>query len=174
MEPFESGWAKRKSRGNMYGMSYKHLYEKELIEMFESGAVNSSNKMSAGKMRESLMTLYPDRFSIPGETEIKLIGKLTQSAKNNQSSSDKKSNRGRKSGTNKPSWYAPLEQIIENNPTEKPQAIFNSLIQSFKNDLPNDIPMEEGTSTIDRDKIKSTIARFKTNIKKNAKRSVII
>ena len=38
----------------------------------------------------------------------------------------------------------------------------------------NDIPMEEGTSTIDRDKIKSTIARFKTNIKKNTKRSVII
>ena len=175
MDPFESGWAKRKSRGNMYGTSYKHLYEKELVEMFESGVVNSSNKMSAGKMRENLITLYPDRFSIPGETEIRqFIGKLSQISKKKQTSSEKKSNRGRKSDANKPSWYARLEQIIENNPTEKPQAIFNSLIQSFNNDLPDDLPMEEGTGAIDRDKIKSTIARFKTNIKKNAKRSIIV
>ena len=60
MEPFKNGWAKRKSRGNMNGTLYKHLYEKELIEMFESGVENSSNKMSAGKMRENLITLYPD------------------------------------------------------------------------------------------------------------------
>ena len=175
MDPFENGWAKRKSRGNMYGTSYKHLYEKELVEMFESGVVNSSNKMSAGKMRENLIALYPDRFSIPGETEIKqFIGKLSQTAKKNKSSSAKKSNRGRKSGVNKPSWYAPLEEIIDNNPTGKPEAIFNSLIESFKDDIPDDLPKEDGTTNIDKDKVKSTIARFKTNIKKNAKRSVII
>ena len=55
MEPFENGWAKHKSRGNMYGTSYKHLYEKEPTEMFQSGVVNSSNKMGAGKMRENLI-----------------------------------------------------------------------------------------------------------------------
>ena len=60
MEPFENGWAKRKSRGNIYGTSYKHLYKKELIEIFESCVVNSSNKMSAGKMRENLIILYQD------------------------------------------------------------------------------------------------------------------
>ena len=36
----------------MYGISYKHLYEKELVEMFESCAVNRPNKMNAGKMRK--------------------------------------------------------------------------------------------------------------------------
>ena len=159
----------------MYGMLYKHLYEKELVEMFESGVVNSSNKMSAGKMIENIITLYPDQFSLPGEIKIKqFIGKLSQTAKKNKSSSNKKSNRGRKSRTNKPSWYAPLEQFIDNNPTGKLEAILNSLIDSFKDNLPDDLPTEDRTSKIDKDKIKSTISRFKTNIKKNAKRSVII
>ena len=60
MEPFESDWSKRKSYGNMHSISYKHLQEKELVKIFESGAVNNSNKMSAGKMRENVITLYPN------------------------------------------------------------------------------------------------------------------
>ena len=89
MSSFKNGCAKRKSRSNMYGTLYKHLYEKELIEMFESGVVNSSNKMNAGKMKKKLITLYPDQFAIPGETEIKqFIGKLSQTAKKNKSSSN--------------------------------------------------------------------------------------
>ena len=109
----------------MYGISYKYLYEKELIKMFESGTVNSSNKMSAGKMRENLMNLYPHQFDIPLEMDIKqFIGKLHQSAKKEQSSFDKKHNRGRKSVTNMSLWYASLEQIVHTNPTEKPEAFF--------------------------------------------------
>ena len=127
MEPFQSGWTKFKSSGNyiMYGISYKHLYEKELIEKFESGIVSSSNKMGAGKMRENLMNLYPHQSYIPLEMEIKqFIGKLRQSAKKEQSSSDKKHNRGRKSGPNMSLWYASLKQIVHTNPTEKPEAFF--------------------------------------------------
>ena len=34
MEPFKKGWTKRNSCGNMYGVSHRHLYEKERAEMF--------------------------------------------------------------------------------------------------------------------------------------------
>ena len=79
MKPFENGWAKRQGYGNTYGISYLHLYEDDLKTMFQVGVINNSNKFSAGKMRENLLDFYPDRFSIPGETEIKqFIGKLSQ------------------------------------------------------------------------------------------------
>ena len=83
MQPFENGWAKRKIRDHTYGHSYLHLYENKLIQMYQEGVRNNSAKMSAGKRREKLLSMYPNRFSIPGETEIKqFIGKLTQTNKN--------------------------------------------------------------------------------------------
>ncbi len=60
MEPFENGWAKRQGHGSTYGVSYLHLYEDDLKSMFQTGVDNSSNKMSAGKMRENLLDNYPD------------------------------------------------------------------------------------------------------------------
>ena len=78
MEPFRSGWARRRARGTTYGESYISLYEKELKEMFQMGVEYSYNKMSAGKMREQLQASHPDSFSIPGETEIKqFINKMS-------------------------------------------------------------------------------------------------
>ena len=48
---------------------------------------------------------------------------------------------------------------------QKTEAIFRSLIQSSKNKPPDDESMtEEGTNIINEDKIKFTIARFKTHI----------
>ena len=83
MDPFENGWAKRRGHCNTYGISYLHLYEDDLKTMFQAGVINNSNKMSAGKMRENLLDIYPDRFSIPGEIEIKpFTGKLSQQYKN--------------------------------------------------------------------------------------------
>ena len=82
MKPFENGWAKRQGYGNTYGISYLHLYEDDLKTMFQVGVINNSNKFSAGKMRENLLDIYPDRVSIPGEIEIKqFIGKLSQQYK---------------------------------------------------------------------------------------------
>ena len=47
--------------------------------MFQAGDINSSSKMSASKMREVLVSTYPNRSLLPGETEIRqLIGKLSQ------------------------------------------------------------------------------------------------
>ena len=69
--PFENGWAKCRGHGKSYGVSYIEQYEEDLNKMFEAGIQNSSSKMSAGKMRDNLMNIYPGRFSIPGETQIK-------------------------------------------------------------------------------------------------------
>ena len=71
MIPFNSEWARRKARGNIYGDLYISLYENKLIEMFQMSVQYSYNKISAGEMRENLIATYPDRFSIPGETQIK-------------------------------------------------------------------------------------------------------
>ena len=60
---------------------------------------NISAKMSAGKMRENLLlSMYPDQFLIPGETERKqFIAKLTQMNKK-YDPLKQKSARGRKAG----------------------------------------------------------------------------
>ena len=43
----------------------------DIKEMFKQGEKESSNKMTASKMREQLFQMYPNRFSISGEIEIK-------------------------------------------------------------------------------------------------------
>ena len=174
MEPFQNGWARRLGHGKSYGVSYIHQYEEELTKMFQAGAVNSSSKMSAGKMREVLLNTYPNRFSLPGETEIRqLIGKLSQKEKKDRLSTNKnKSTRGRKPGNTKnASWYVALRQMITADPNEKPEAIYKKLIDSFNDTLPDDLPMNDDKP--DKDRIKSTIARFKTKIKNDAKRNIV-
>ena len=175
IEPFESGWAKRKGHGKSYGVSYITHYEDDLKRMFQVGMKNSANKMNAGKMRDNLINLYPGRFSIPGETQIKqFIGKLAQQEKDKDKQKNKKrSGRGRKAGGIKSSWHPILVQIVEDNPKEKPEVIYNSFINMFSNDnLPDDLPLTPEDEP-DKEKIKSTIARFKTNIRKKEKRSII-
>ena len=174
MEPFQNGWARRLGHGKSYGVSYIHQYEEELTEMFQAGAVNSSSKMSAGKMREVLLNTYPNRFSLPGETEIRqLIGKLSQKEKKDRLSTNKnKSTRGRKPGNTKnASWYVALRQMITADPNEKPEEIYKKLIDSFNDSLPDDLPMNDDKP--DKDRIKSAIARFKTKIKNDAKRNIV-
>ena len=38
--------------------------------MFNVDMQNSSKKMNPGKMREALITMFPNRFSIPSETDV--------------------------------------------------------------------------------------------------------
>ena len=73
--------------------------------MFVLGIKNNSKKINAGKMRDNLINLYPGRFSIPGETQMKqFIGKLSQHKKNKQKKKSlTKSTRGMKAGNLKPS-----------------------------------------------------------------------
>ena len=79
---FKPGWALRERGGELYGNSYVCLYKDDLREMFGRGEQNSSDKMNAAQMRETLATKYPMKFSIPGETEIKTyIGAEFQKSK---------------------------------------------------------------------------------------------
>ena len=173
IKSFENGWAKRNSHGSTYGVSYLYLYESDLMDMYQKGVRNDSSKMSAGKMRENLLNMYAGKFSIPGETEIKqFIGKVTQANKAKDPLKEK-STRGRKAGNAKKSWYSSLDELIHENPSEKPENIFRLLIDKLGNNLPDDLPITADNEP-DKKKIKSTIARFKTKLKKDAKRSIVI
>ena len=125
-------------------------------------------------MRDNLINLYPGRFSIPGETQMKqFIGKLSQHKKNKQKKKSlTKSTRGMKAGNLKPSQHPNLSQIIQNDPKEKPEAIYHTSINTFGDKLPYDLPSMSNKGP-DKEKIKQAIARFKLNTKKKEKRSII-
>ena len=162
---------KKKTNGKTYGVSYLRLYVDDINNMFNAGIDVSSNKMSEGKMCERLQLLYPGRFSIPGETEIKqYIGTLSQQGKK-KTDNPNKSNRGRKAGNTTVSWHPTLKEILDTNPTAKPKQIIEEFLKAFQTEAPNDLPMKDGS--VDIDKIKSTISRFKTKIRKDAMKSVL-
>ena len=76
-------------------------------------------------------------------------------------------------GSAKKSWHAVLTDIIDIDPKEKPEIIYNRFIEKLNNDLPDDLPRTPDDKP-DKIKIKSAIARFKNNIKKSEKRSIIV
>ena len=128
--------------------------------MFQAGTVNSSSKMRSGKMREVLVNTYPNRFLLPGETEIRqLIGKLSQKEKKDRLSTNKKIKRSKKTGKINASWCVILREMIAADLTEKAEIIYKNLINSFNDSLPDDLPMNDNKT--DKDKNKSTIVRFK-------------
>ena len=176
MSPFESGWARRKARGNIYGDSYISLYESELTEMFQMGVQYSYNKMSAGRMRENLRSTYLDRFSIPGETQIKqFINKMSESQKRSAANPGKpKSNRGRKPGNVKTTWHVRLRDILERNLKEKPRNIYEEFITSYGGRYPKDLPMKDKTNEPDDTKIKQALQRFKRNIESKVRKEVLM
>ena len=112
------------------------------------------------------MNLYPGSFSVPGKTQIKqYIGKLSQQEKSKlKNKNRKKSYRGRNLVTVKKSWHILLTEIIDTNPKEKPEIIYNYCIDKFNNDVPDDLPITSDDKP-DKIKVRSTIARFKNNLK---------
>ena len=77
-----SSWARRKGYGQLYGETYMDQYKDELLKMFNDGCSKSGNKMNPGKMRENLINMFPHKFSIPSELEIKkFIGAQSQKQK---------------------------------------------------------------------------------------------
>ena len=51
--------------------AYVHLYRTKIKEMFDCGVQTETEKMSPAIMLETLQERYPDRYSLPGEKEIK-------------------------------------------------------------------------------------------------------
>ena len=76
--------------------------------MFEHGEKESSNKMNASKMREQLVQMYHNRFSLPGEIETKkCVSIMVQKKKSTKGSSTK--TRG---ADNDSEWKNILEELI--------------------------------------------------------------
>ena len=93
-------WACRKGYGQSYSEIYMEKYKYKLQRMFHEGCLINTNKMNPGKMRETLMNMFPHKISIPSELKIKKIitsetqkHKNTKTAKSNNSVSER---RGRK------------------------------------------------------------------------------
>ena len=61
--------------------------------------------------------------------------------------------------------YVPLSELVEKNPTEKMQVIYDNFIKSFGDNLPDDLPKDSNDKP-DKQKIKSIIARSKPIIKR--------
>ena len=161
---FASSWARRQGHGKMYGQTYIAMYEDDIKEMFQSGEEVSSNKMNAAKMREQLMLKYPDRFSIPGEIEIKkIISALSQKKKGNQS----KGGTRRRRQCDKPEWERNLREMVIERWEEAPKNLYEDFKFIMGNDpstWPSDLPTiknPDNTISINMKKIKSIISSVK-------------
>ena len=110
---FDSSWACRKGYGKLYGKRYMNIYKEELLKLFEAGIIDSAKKMNPAKMREQLMSMFPHRFSIPSETEIKkFINLESQKLKYRSKKGNPSEQRGRKpKGTNELIWANMLKPM---------------------------------------------------------------
>ena len=146
----------REGRG-FYGATYLDEYLPLIEQYYLVGKRNSSQKMSPSIMREKLQALYPNRFSLPGETEIRsMISALIQNEKK------KPSTKTREAAV--PDYVA---QIISDlltppngNPDAKPAQLYDEIWNIVENkfgSIPSDFP--------EKDKIKSKISSMKSKIK---------
>ena len=86
--------------------------------------------MNPGKMREQLQQMYPFRFSIPGETEIKkFIGLEFQNEKSGNR--NEHSTRARNSGSQNTVWFSMLTPLVKSKLQERPAKIFDYFIESL-------------------------------------------
>ena len=137
-EHFAKGWARRVKRdGGLYGRTYIAKYRENIAEFFNKGKESSSDKMNSAQMRESLKIKYPNRFTIPSETEIKQeISALFVDSKNNNKKSNKENkdpivlNRDEETVD----WKNILDSLVQSNISEKPKAIYEKYFRTITQD----------------------------------------
>jgi hypothetical protein len=66
------GWARRPD-GDMYGKRYVSTYKRDIAEIFDQGARNSSDKKGPTAILEVLEEKYPGLYRYPGEHDISTI-----------------------------------------------------------------------------------------------------
>ena len=173
----ELSWARRKGYGQLYGETYMSEYKEHLRNMFNEGCTNSANKMNPGKMRETLMNMFPHKFSIPSELEIKkFITSESQKKKYSTKTTKKTSEtRGRKPKGTELVWTTLLQPFVKRNVDSKPEDIYKLFIEEIsvnKQSLPPDLPMNE-IGDIDKKKIKSRINQERAKMRNRTKRDLI-
>ena len=101
--------------------------------MFERGARVSSDKMRPCAMLEELQSIYPRRYTLPGENEIraeitKLFGRKKASDEDNAGSdhdeSENEAKRGRGSNLSNSMLN---KELVEHNPSIKPAKALRNL-----------------------------------------------
>ncbi|KNC79550.1 hypothetical protein SARC_08061 [Sphaeroforma arctica JP610] len=76
------GWARCRPRGEQYGQSYMKKYVDNIKEMFYKGEADSLLKVQPGSMLSQLKLMYPGRYSLLNEMDIRtLISTLTSAKK---------------------------------------------------------------------------------------------
>ena len=151
---FENGWGRRINRigtstSSIYGDTYIEPYKEKLKQLFEIGAQNSSKKMNAVMMRTELRKLYPDVFSIPGETEIKkYISQLFVKSKSNYDYNEvdiEIDEAMDDESENVPcvNWEKHLKKLVEEKPSEKPQIIYDTFISHLNENEKLQLPRKE-------------------------------
>ena len=163
---FYPGWARRPKHGHLYGTNYIDEFKNDLINMFDVGSKDSSRKMNAGKMRERLICLYPNRFSIPSELEIK---KFTAAQFQKSKYTRKNQGEARSNSRQYEEWQMQLDRMIT--ATSKPQDVYEKFVEHAKENNITFPTLENGEP--DKNKIKSKINQRKTQKKKEAKKSLL-
>ncbi len=173
----DSSWARRKGYGQLYGETYMNEYKEHLLKMFHDGCSKSANKMNPGKMREVLMNMFPHKFSIPSELEIKKF--ITSESQKKKYTSKTTRNisetRGRKQKGTALVWTTLLQPFIKRNVDSKPEDIYKLFLEEISvnnQSLPPDLPMDE-IGEIDKKRIKSKINQERAKIRNRTKRDLI-
>ena len=173
---FDKGWGRRvnkigSSTSSIYGETYIDPYKDKLKELFEVGVQNSSRKMNAAMMRSELKKLFPNVFSIPGETEIKkYISQLFSKSKssNDDNGIDLEIDELIEDESEiapRVNWEKSLRNLIEEKPSEKPQIIYDKFISLFDDNEKLQLPTKE--------QVKKKISSIKAVIKRRVQRSIV-
>jgi len=174
LSKFNEGWGRRANSKNesssIYGQTYIEEYKEKLGEFFQQGNKDSSQKMNAAMMREELKKQFPDKFSIPGETEIKqYISLLFAKSKSGHNDADLDTELNDSiiddDNVERVNWVKLLKTIVEVNPTDKPENIYQNLLLSIEESQRDQLP-PKGV-------VKRRIASFKSTIRRRVVRSIV-
>ena len=129
--------------------------------------------MNAAMMRTKLRKLYPDVFSIPGETEIKKY--ISQLFMKSKSSIDDHDNQvdlvmnedleNESEITTRINWERILKETAENNPSEKPNLIHDNFIAKMDDMQQQRLPPKKD--------VKKKIPSLKAIIWRRVQRSIV-
>jgi len=151
----KAGWARRPPTGKMYGAKYISMYMTDIVNMFQAGVDDQSNKKGPSAMLEELRRRYPGRYSLPSESEItSAISSLLQKQK--RGAPLQSTSRGILRA-----FADDICRLLDQDPSLKPAEGLRRLKLMYTNDageLPSDFPADG--------KVKSKISATKSARKK--------
>ena len=127
--------------------------------------------MNPAMMRNELKKLFPNVFSIPGETEIKkYISQLFSKSKSNNNDNEvdieiDELMEDESEIAPRVNWEKCLKKLVEEKPSGKPQVIYENFISQFDDNEKLQLPSKEH--------VKKKISSIKAVIKRRVQRSIV-